>query len=84
MATTIKLISKVVNQDGSIAVTFADGNGLSFNNEQDYLDFVGTVDDNVDLTYRICLAIAEARNISVVLNKNFTFDVTEAQPIKIN
>lgn len=90
MATTVTLVSVVKEPAPStrVLVTFDDGTGFEFASLADLTDWARSADVDVRLTKQLCLAYALARSsdlatVASVANKNFTFDLANNQPIRV-
>jgi hypothetical protein len=88
MATTVVLRAFTKLANGTVSATFGDGSVMIFESLQQLLDGCRDVDLDQDLVKRLCLAYAAARsadlsNVASVLNKNYTFDLSAAQPIRV-
>jgi hypothetical protein len=78
MATSIRLLSKTVNPDGSISVQFSDNEGIVFFSQAEYDKFVDL--DNLDqsmsqIMKRVLLAWSHANQDAV--NRQAIFDAME-------
>lgn len=73
--------------NGQVEVAFADGNTLFFSSIEDVKEFcrmIQTADTAKQLLLSWWLARSpDASNVNLVLNKTMTFDLTAAQPIRV-
>jgi hypothetical protein len=88
MPTTIILVKVVTRPDNSIYVEYSDGQGAVYNSLEDMAIAVTSIDDNSDFTKNLLLAFLLRRspnlsNLSSVLNRQFTFDLSANNPIRI-
>lgn len=90
MATSVTLTSVVKEPAPStrVLVNFADGTSFEFVSLADLADWARSEDMDVRLTKQLCVAYALARSadlssVASVANKNFTFDLTNNQPIRV-
>ena len=87
MPTTVILIG-VVREGDKYFVQFDDGTLLEFNDLESLTNFAIGVDDDPDLTQKLCLAYALKRssdlsNINPIQGKDFIFDLSAGNPIKV-
>lgn len=88
MATTVVLTAVVKEAGGRCRVQFSDGSELEFNTLEEAKAWAREPDTDIFLTKRLCLAYALGRsedlsNINSVKDKNFTFDLTNNSPIRV-
>lgn len=88
MPTTVRIISKTDRGDGGIQIEFQGGRGRTFSDLADLQSQVLGNDDDLDLTQELCLAwwlarSADLSNEAVIMNKDFTFDLSNANPIRV-
>lgn len=86
--TTVVLTAVIKDPDGRVRVRFADGSEREFGSLAMLRSVVLRRDQDVGLTQDLCLAYALARsadlsNVNSVANKSFIFDLSVAQPIKV-
>lgn len=88
MPTTVTLTDVLKPAGGRIYINFADGTQLEFNSLADVQAWATEADLNRTLVQQFCVAFAMARsadlnNIAIVKNKNFTLDLSDNAPIKV-
>lgn len=90
MATTV-VLQDVIGEEqpaGTVRVFWADGTAQEFPNFDALTTWALGPDKDQGLTQRMCVAYALARspdlsNIAPVKGKNFVFDLSHAQPIRV-
>jgi hypothetical protein len=90
MASTVVLTAVVKAEAPSTAcyVRFNDGTELEFANLATLQEWARQPDTDLSLTRKLCVAYALGRssdlsNIASVRNKDFTFDLTNNSPIRV-
>jgi hypothetical protein len=88
MSVTARLVSRFITPEGRVQLTFADGSGFDFANVQELRDTISQQVETMANAQLMCVAFALARspdlsNVNSVLNKDFTLDLSAANPIKV-
>lgn len=88
MPTTVQIASKTDLAGGGIQIEFSDGHGLTFQSLQEIEQNIAVYDNDEDLTKFLCISWWLARssdlsNTAVIVGKNFTFDLSNANPIRV-
>ena len=88
MATTVVMTDLVIQPGGYIDVVWNDGSTSQYQNLDRLTEQVTQHDNNQDLTKAMAVAWLLARQptlspITVLQNEDFTFDLSDPNPIKI-
>ena len=87
MASTV-VLADVIKYPTYLEVIWGDGNSTIYNDVEELSADALAVDTDQDLVKKLCLAYLLARspqltNIATVKNKDFIFDLSAPQPIKV-
>ena len=88
MPSTVVMDGVIIQPDGKVLVNFVGGNQLEFESLAAIDEAIAEIDSDVSTTQMMALGYLKARqpdlsNTAILDGKNFTYDLSAPQPIKV-